>query len=34
VFIAKNIIEAHKGKIWFKSEKDKGSSFYFTLPIT
>ncbi|MBL7156314.1 MAG: PAS domain-containing protein [Candidatus Pacebacteria bacterium] len=33
LFIAKNIIEAHKGKIWFESEKNKGTIFYFTLPI-
>lgn len=33
LFIAKNIIEAHRGKIWFESEEGKGSIFYFTLPI-
>jgi PAS domain S-box-containing protein len=33
LFIAKNIIEAHDGKIWFESEEGKGSTFYFTLPI-
>ncbi len=32
LFIAKNIIEAHSGKIWFESEEGKGSTFYFTLP--
>ncbi|MGB2762365.1 MAG: ATP-binding protein [Minisyncoccales bacterium] len=32
LFIAKNIIEAHKGRIWFKSEENKGTKFYFTLP--
>jgi PAS domain S-box-containing protein len=32
-FIVKNIIEAHDGKIWFESEENKGSTFYFTLPI-
>jgi PAS domain S-box-containing protein len=33
LFIAKNIIKAHQGKIWFESEENKGSKFYFTLPI-
>jgi PAS domain S-box-containing protein len=33
LFIAKNIIEAHKGKIWFKSKEGEGTTFYFTLPV-
>jgi signal transduction histidine kinase len=33
LFIAKNIIEAHGGKIWFESEENKGSTFYVALPI-
>ena len=33
LFIAKNIIEAHKGKISFKSKKGKGTIFKFTLPV-
>jgi signal transduction histidine kinase len=32
LYIAKNFIELHGGKIWFESEKDKGSTFYFSLP--
>ncbi|MDD5065826.1 MAG: response regulator [bacterium] len=30
--IVKSIIEAHHGKIWINSKKDKGSTFSFTLP--
>ncbi|GEM_PF-140837 len=30
--IAKQLVEAHKGKIWVESETGKGSSFYFALP--
>jgi signal transduction histidine kinase len=33
LFITKNIIEAHGGKIWFESEEGKGTTFYFTIPI-
>ena len=34
LFIAKEIIERHDGKIWIESEEGKGSIFYFSLPLT
>ena len=34
LFIAKNIVNYHGGRIWFESEEQKGSTFYFTLPAT
>jgi len=33
LYIAKNIIEAHEGKVWIESEENKGTIFYFTIPI-
>jgi signal transduction histidine kinase len=33
LFIAKGIIDAHRGRIWVESEPQRGSSFHFTLPL-
>lgn len=31
-YLVKIIVEAHGGKIWFNSKKNKGSTFYISLP--
>jgi PAS domain S-box-containing protein len=33
LFITKNIVEAHGGRIWFESEEGKGTTFHMAVPI-
>ncbi|HEY65714.1 MAG TPA: PAS domain S-box protein [Caldilineae bacterium] len=32
LYLCKSLIEAHGGRIWFRSEPGKGSTFFFSLP--
>ncbi|MGI8419202.1 MAG: ATP-binding protein [Candidatus Levyibacteriota bacterium] len=34
LYISKDIIRKHKGKIWVESEFGKHTTFFFSLPLT
>lgn len=34
LYLSKQIVQAHNGKIWAESKLDQGSHFYFSLPVT
>jgi two-component system phosphate regulon sensor histidine kinase PhoR len=34
LFVVRLIVQAHKGKIWFSSEKNKGTTFYVQIPLS
>ena len=33
LFVTKNIIEKHQGKIWFESSEGVGTTFYIEIPV-
>ena len=33
LFLVKNLVEIHHGKIWIESEVGRGTTFFFTLPV-
>jgi len=34
LYVAKTVVEAYGGRLWFESKEGVGSTFYFTLPVS
>jgi PAS domain S-box-containing protein len=34
LYVAAEIVKRHNGNVWVESQKDKGSTFYFTIPLS
>ncbi len=34
IYLAKQIIDAHNGRLWYKTQRGKGTTFYFSLPFS
>ena len=33
LLICRELIEKNKGRIWFESQENQGTTFFFTLPV-